>query len=605
MECEASLSNVTENNGQAMDCPSTPTIVSSDSNTGDPMLIIPNVSPEKKHQISELSLANDQEISGIAPENEPPLKSRDCTPVHHGVGAGDTSVTDDEIEVICRYSSPKIDIIHAEQAPGTEGDCLSLQKCQGSEGNSAEIGKMPVLQNQQKHEESIGQEQHIVCNPAMYPHLFYTSMMMPRQESQDSIDVGRQTHISDMNGQFLPIDYGQSSTFPHNQYLSVQYNMPLSGMSPPVCYGDSRSYIQPPAPGQKTETVQGEGQPNMYGLLHVPQQHSNGTSEDSVSHETEAEQHKSPPPHPAFDQPLPFCHQIDDYQGNMYPRFSEEPFTSQPEMQTFVYPSIYVSNSGLITVMLKHDVSVEMTVDRTIRVVSHNQKMAVATNSRGTASIMHHPCAKAYQEHTTTDLHVNNVNAKMTTNYILFGSDSNCYKFDFKNIEVASPRFTNLANDKTVELLFASEAFGSNLVAQCLHIAGIAEYENLPKGGLIIRINGAKITQNGRGEVSVVTGPKFLKVSPGMGTMRINTHFAEIVVDKDGILNVRRGNHEVNSSNGSLVLSNGKIEAGFDRDGKLKAWSLPRRTPLEITRDHRKPRPGNPRRKATALGGQY
>ncbi|XP_050419518.1 uncharacterized protein LOC126832694 [Patella vulgata] len=238
------------------------------------------------------------------------------------------------------------------------------------------------------------------------------------------------------------------------------------------------------------------------------------------------------------------------------------------EPQTFVYPSIYVSTSGMITVLLKSDVSVEMTIDRTLRLVNHHLNMAVATNSRGTASVLHTRSVKVSQNNTTTDAEVNAVKAKMTTECILFGSGTNCYKFDYNYIEPALPRFTDMSTDKSVNLLFASESYGSTLIQQCLHLAGTAEYENLPKGGVIIRINGIKITQTGRGDVTVVSGPKFMKISPSVGYVRLNTHFTEMAVDKDGVLRMRRGDHTINSCNDRVILSNGKIEAGLDNEGQ-------------------------------------
>ena len=55
---------------------------------------------------------------------------------------------------------------------------------------------------------------------------------------------------------------------------------------------------------------------------------------------------------------------------------------------------VYVSPAGLLTVLLKHDVAVEMTLDRTIRVVNHKHKAVAASNSKGTASCIHHGMAK-------------------------------------------------------------------------------------------------------------------------------------------------------------------------------------------------------------------
>ena len=93
-----------------------------------------------------------------------------------------------------------------------------------------------------------------------------------------------------------------------------------------------------------------------------------------------------------------------------------------------VYPMVYVSPAGLLTVLLRFDVAVEMTTDRTIRVVNHRHKSVAATNSRGNASCIYHTAAKIYQEDTTTEVDVYwERRAKMTTEAMLFASGPSCY----------------------------------------------------------------------------------------------------------------------------------------------------------------------------------
>jgi len=53
---------------------------------------------------------------------------------------------------------------------------------------------------------------------------------------------------------------------------------------------------------------------------------------------------------------------------------------------------------------MRHDVAVEMTLDRAIRVVNHAHKAVAATNGRGNASCIYHVAAKIYQDRTSTQL---------------------------------------------------------------------------------------------------------------------------------------------------------------------------------------------------------
>ncbi len=52
-----------------------------------------------------------------------------------------------------------------------------------------------------------------------------------------------------------------------------------------------------------------------------------------------------------------------------------------------------------MSVLLRFDVVVELTVDKSIRVVCPG-KFAVATNARGSASCLMHPDVRVYQEET-------------------------------------------------------------------------------------------------------------------------------------------------------------------------------------------------------------
>ncbi|XP_046363928.2 uncharacterized protein LOC124140425 [Haliotis rufescens] len=274
------------------------------------------------------------------------------------------------------------------------------------------------------------------------------------------------------------------------------------------------------------------------------------------------------------------------------------------EPSPFVYPSIYVSTSGLMTVLLKNDTSVEMTADRTVRIVSHRSKMAVASSARGNMSVLFHPSVKIFQDGGTTSVQINDVKAKMATDDIWFANERSSFKFDTNMIEPDTTTFRQMSEDESVNLLFSADTFGEKHVSQCLDAASQAEYENLPKGGVQIRINNVKITQSGRGDVIVVTGPKYLKMSPNVGIIRVNTHYIEVAVEKDLSTRIRRGGHTLTASEGQVMLSNGRIEAGFDEHSRLKVLSLPGRSPLELGERRPRKHTGSPRR-ATALGGMF
>lgn len=245
------------------------------------------------------------------------------------------------------------------------------------------------------------------------------------------------------------------------------------------------------------------------------------------------------------------------------------------EIQNFIYPSIYVSNAGLISVLLRHDMSVEMTVDRTIRVVSHQHMMAVATDSRGTSACLYHPALKVMQQGTTTDISTEAVRVHMGHDEVAFAVGNSKYRFDMHEVQPAPhAKFSDISKDQSVNLLFSSEGYGESLVPQCLEVASKAEYANLPKGGVIVRINGVKVTQNGGGDVTVVTGAKFIRLSPSFGMTRLGNRFIDIEIERDWSSRVSRGPHCFLAGDRRFIISNGKLEVGVNEQGRFKVTQL-------------------------------
>ena len=281
------------------------------------------------------------------------------------------------------------------------------------------------------------------------------------------------------------------------------------------------------------------------------------------------------------DEPPPYL--SDNFQPHMSGTSLQQNSHGLPDgSECFVYPSIYVSNAGLISVLLKNDMSVEMTIDRTIRVVSHHHMMAVATDSRGTSASLYHPAAKVFQVGTTTDIATDTFRARMgSEDAIVFSNSHQYFRLEDCDLQPIAPiKFSDISRDQSVNLLFSSEGYGEPLVSSSMQVAAQAEYSNLPKGGVIVRINGVKVTQTGNGDVSVVTGAKFLRLSPHFGTARLGNRYVDIEIEKDWTVKLTRGSHSFVSSRNKAMISNGKMEAGFDENNSLKVASLVPKHPL-------------------------
>ena len=268
------------------------------------------------------------------------------------------------------------------------------------------------------------------------------------------------------------------------------------------------------------------------------------------------------------------------------------------------YPSLFVSENGLITVLLRNDISLEMTVNRDLRLVSHLKKLVVATNSRGNSSYMMHPAIKLSQSGTTTDLDVFLARkAKMTTDNITFGNNFGCYKFDYKKLdEEPSPVFKDLSKDESVGFL---ESDGSKskdeLISECCCKSSEAHFDYFSNGGFKLFINGVKVVQNSTGEVTVSNGPKFLRMSPSNSRLCVQTHFMEASVEANWNVKVKRGTHTLHASHLGFVVGNGQIEASFDDRNRLRVLKLPERIPLRLGQIRQR-RPGVQRRRYPSRG---
>ncbi|XP_059177698.1 uncharacterized protein LOC131957019 [Physella acuta] len=458
------------------------------------------------------------------------------------MGCGETNngldtINDEDIEVICRYSSTPVMSNTARNGPGLEDSDCSMM----SLNNASPIAPA---------DSCVG---------------------TPIKSIHHEFEADGENKVTSGDGHQV-----QGSLLVHPQYVCQHPGQPLlrhdgaSSQELQPGFDDERNVNQCSLPTALIVTGACSNTPNVYSTYmpggsgyndYFPTRDSSWTD---LSYSSDL----SPVPPMSGNQGDPCC----------YSMMSSVP----TETEYFVYPSIYVSSAGLISVLLRNDMSVEMTVDRTIRVVSHNHMMAVATDSRGTAACLYHPAVKVFQIGTTTDIATQNFRARMGGgDAIVFSNGINFFKLEDSELQPTAPiKFTDILRDQSVNLLFSSEGYGESLVASCMQVAAQAEYANLPKGGVIVRINGVKVTQTGGGDVTVVTGAKFIRLSPHFGTTRLGNRFVDIEVEKDWTVKLTRGSHSFVYSKKRAMVCNGKMEAGFDENNGLKVTNLQPRHPL-------------------------
>lgn len=238
------------------------------------------------------------------------------------------------------------------------------------------------------------------------------------------------------------------------------------------------------------------------------------------------------------------------------------------EQNAAVYPMVYVSPAGLLTVLLRHDVAVEMTADKTLRVVNHAHQAVAATSARGNSACIFHAAAKIFQQGTEVEADIyGDRRIKLTPQKLTFAAGPECCDLlpDTGLVYAHNPEFSDLTRDMSVSLLFSATGYGPHMISFYEDVAKKSKYVFHKNGAVSVHVNGVKIYQNKRGDVSVRSWPKFIRVSPVTGAMFIDTHFVEMAIEPNWNVRVKRGEHRLLANHWGISLSDDILECGCDQ----------------------------------------
>lgn len=262
-----------------------------------------------------------------------------------------------------------------------------------------------------------------------------------------------------------------------------------------------------------------------------------------------------------------------------------------------VYPALHLTDDGLMTVILRKGVFLEMTPEKAVRLVNHEKKLVVALTDNGSRACVIHPGARICQAETTVNAELYfGRKAKMRTDLIMFGNKIKTYKFDYNSATevVGKPSFRDLSQDESVFFLETDSGFFNHeVMARCHDIMSRAYFHKHQSSGSKVIINGTKIVQNDNCDVTVYIGPiKYMKMSPTKSVLRLKSQFVEIDIEANWNIKIKRGSHLLNVSHLGFVVSNGKIKASLDSKNRFQAFSLPDHRCLMLGQPLLKSRPG-------------
>ncbi|XP_062594241.1 uncharacterized protein LOC134255746 [Saccostrea cucullata] len=295
---------------------------------------------------------------------------------------------------------------------------------------------------------------------------------------------------------------------------------------------------------------------------------------------------------PSYGDPDGGLTPFNPYQTLQQPLFATDiyqPFTDPVRLNTnFQYPAVYVSQFGLITVLLKHDVSVEMTIDRAIRLVSHQKNLVIASSAKGDKNFIVHPAGKISHDasEVEADIYLKR-RVKMSDEAIIFGNANTSYRFNNDKIkEEQKPNFSKLSKNSSVGILFASDKSpDKNLVMSCMDLVANAQYHPIRhvSGGYVVKINQIKVIQNGNGDVKLVCPDKYMRLSSVREDLLLRSkHYIEMGIEPDWSIWVNHGKNFMRANRLGLVLCNSCIEAGFDARDCVRACRIPSGIPIFV-----------------------
>ncbi|XP_055688185.1 uncharacterized protein LOC129792838 [Lutzomyia longipalpis] len=241
---------------------------------------------------------------------------------------------------------------------------------------------------------------------------------------------------------------------------------------------------------------------------------------------------------------------------------------------------------GTILIRLREGVSIEMTLDRAVRVINSHSKVAVALSNTGNSSALIHPNGRVYQygskvEIITYDgMRKNNFvrYAKMWQKGVSFTSQ-HCalvYLVDTAGTRTTTDSFTDMSQDLTKALFYRETRYGEEFVDDVLQVLRAASWWSNEDGSDLFDVNGFRITQTPDGLVRITNSnnKSLIRTSPGNGSATLTTNFMHCTASmgQTSHLFVRRGELRMHFDGSQFVVRNAGHSAGFDDNNRLKVY---------------------------------
>ncbi|CAN8021612.1 unnamed protein product, partial [Ixodes persulcatus] len=244
------------------------------------------------------------------------------------------------------------------------------------------------------------------------------------------------------------------------------------------------------------------------------------------------------------------------------------------ELQEVYYGPV-VTNYGTVSVILRHCIRVDITVDRAVRVVNFERHCTAAISSWGDRSCVCHPCGRVLQEGFTVDMATGDRLAKISGRGVTFTALNHglVYLVDASGTKSTTERFQNLCYDLPMNVFYFNSEQGMDTFNECFQVVSQARQRTTRGGDEIWIVAGVRIKQTPWGDVQVSrdSGRRVIWTSPTAGTVSVTTPFVKMAISCDPCkyFFVRMGQKRLSANVEGFTVRNGSQRAGFDGRGRL------------------------------------
>uniref|UniRef100_A0A131YRV6 Uncharacterized protein n=1 Tax=Rhipicephalus appendiculatus TaxID=34631 RepID=A0A131YRV6_RHIAP len=240
-----------------------------------------------------------------------------------------------------------------------------------------------------------------------------------------------------------------------------------------------------------------------------------------------------------------------------------------------LYYGPVVTTHGTVSVMLKHGIRVDISVDRALRVVNFDKECTAAISCDGDRSCVCHPCGRVLQQGVAVDIATGSRMAKISSRGVIFTALNHglVYLVDASGTKSTTERFRDLCYDVPLSIFHLSLNEDNEGFSECFRIVSQAKRWNNRNGDEVWLVGGVRIQQAPCGDVQVSrdSGRHVIWTSPTEGTMTVITPHIKAVItcDPRRFFFVRMNQKRLSANADGFAVRNGSQRAGFDSRGRL------------------------------------